>query len=154
MGDGPGMGPGHGGRGGGGHFPGMLLRNADELELTDQQIEKLEDIQVQFQTERIDARAQVAKQKVKLRSLMRDENADETDVMVAIEQQANLKAELHKLQYKHRKAVAAVLSQEQKDKLKALAKERRLVRRGGFDDDSDVRIERRERIHRIMGNDW
>ena len=135
MGKGPGHGPGHGdgpgmmgmheGRMGGGMGPGMLLMHAEELELTETQISDLEKMQVNFQTDAIDRRAELQKAKVKLRSLMRSDDASETAVNTAIDEVASLEADMKKMKYGHMQAVKEVLTEEQIDKIKELRKNRR-----------------------------
>ncbi len=104
---------------------GMLLKLGDEINLTDAQRESLEKMQVEFRMQQIDLKAEVEKAAVRLRVLMRDDRAAETEVMRAIDEVARLKADKHKMQYTHRKQIRGLLTDQQIDKLKDLRKERR-----------------------------
>ena len=135
---GPGYGPfeGHGpreGRGphngrhgnfGDGHFgQGMfsLLRHAEMLELTDKQIEKIKEMKYNFNMERIDREAEIEKAQLKLNKMMRDE-ASESTIFAAIDENSSLRAEMRKMQYKHHEDVKNLLTDEQKEKIKELHK--------------------------------
>ena len=130
----PGMncdGPGHpGGMGmkaprGRGHDGPGLLAVADEIGLTDQQSEQLKKLSVEHKTAMVDYGAAVQKANIKLRSLQQDENASEAAVMSAIDEVSRLKADMQKARYRHRTQVMGLLTDEQKDKLEELRKERR-----------------------------
>lgn len=111
---GPGM---HGGPGQHGPGPGMLLNLSDELELTDDQVDRLESLQTQFGKEMVDKRAAVQKARIELRSLMRDKAAT-SQVDAAIDKVTQLRAENMKARYRHREQVESVLTDEQLDQLK------------------------------------
>ena len=140
MGRGAGFGHGMGGRMGmPDGQPGIrhLLAVADEIELTDDQKNRLESMTVDFQTQRVDAQAEVKKAEITLRSLMRDDDASESAVLAAIDNVSRLKADLQKMRYQHRQQVKSVLTDEQQEKLKELRKDfgKRMFRRSGDDDD-------------------
>jgi len=144
QGTGRGMGPGmqggmmHHGGFGKGHRGGMamaaLLRNADEIGLTEQQQTDLKKMAETFQIDRIDREAALDKAEVKLRSLMTDDKASESQVLAQIDQVSKLKADLQKMRYQHLKQVQSLLSDDQKAKIKELRKAHRQDR---FDDDDD-----------------
>jgi len=113
-------GPGHRGEGMGIH---RLLAVGDEINLTDDQQAKLEQMMIEFKLQSIDLKADIEKAQVKLRVLKRDDAA-EADVMRAIDDMARMKAEMHKMQYKHHQQAKAVLTDNQTDQLKQLRKER------------------------------
>jgi len=122
-----GMGQRHGGHGDFGegfHGFGPMMAMADKLDLTDAQKDKLEKMRTAFQKERIDKKAEIDKAKIDLRVLRRDDNANENEVMSAIDKVSYLRAELQKMAYRHRKEVQGVLTEEQIDKLKELRKEK------------------------------
>jgi len=147
MGMGQGMGPGAGqgmracapGHGKVGRFDGRaiqgLLRNAEEIGLTEAQQNDLKKMAETFQLDRIDREAELDKAEVKLRGLMADDAAGESQVMAQIDQVSKLKADLQKMRYQHRTQVQNLLTEEQKTKLEELRKERRQDR---FDDDDDT----------------
>lgn len=112
-----GDGPGHGRRGGGLQH---LLAMGDEIGLTDQQRDQLKQLQLDHKIETIDRRAELKKAQVRLRALMREENADGGEVERAIDEVAGLRADLQKARYAHRKQIHAVLTEEQIDKIKEL----------------------------------
>ena len=80
-----------GGRGAGAAF---FLAVADKLELTDQQKAQLQKMQEEFQLQRVDAKAKIDKAQIQLRSLMRQDKAQEKDVLGAIDELAQLRADL------------------------------------------------------------
>ncbi|MDF1543544.1 MAG: hypothetical protein P1R58_00415 [bacterium] len=117
--DGPGGGHGMrghcgGDRGGFGHIMAM----AEELELSDQQIDKMKQSMEEFQMERIDREAELKKARLQLRMLMNDPDASEVTVMKTIENVSGLRGEMQKMQYQHRKSIESILTAEQLDKLK------------------------------------
>ncbi|MFQ6007721.1 MAG: Spy/CpxP family protein refolding chaperone [Candidatus Zixiibacteriota bacterium] len=108
----------------------MILKHADEIGLTDAQKEKLEQMIVDFNLEKVDLQAELKKAKIKLQALLRKEDARETEVYTAIDDATRLKAELHKMRYRHHKAIRNLLTDKQIDRLKELRKERREKMRG------------------------
>jgi len=109
---------------------GRILRMGDQLKLTDQQKTKLEGLQVQFQTEAVDQRAQLEKAQIKLRSLMKDDNASDKDVLAAIDNVSNLRGGMMKMHYRHYSEAKAVLTADQINQLKDLRKQRMGMRQG------------------------
>jgi Spy/CpxP family protein refolding chaperone len=105
---------GHAGMGGG------LLMWADKLELTDQQQEQLKKMQYTFQMEQIDREADMKKAGATLRMLMHDDGAAESEVLKAIDNVSDLRADLKKKQYLHRKQMMGILTPEQIEKIKEL----------------------------------
>ncbi len=102
----------------------MLLTVADEINLTDEQKGKLEQMMVDFNLKKVDQRAKIEKAEIRLRALMRDEKANENEVLATIDEVARVKADLHKMRYQHRKEVRSLLTDEQAAKLKELRKAR------------------------------
>lgn len=128
---------------------GHLLRLADELELTEDQIAKIEKMQTDFRLQMVDARAELQKARIEMQSLKRDD-ASESTVFAAIDQLSGKQAEIKKMAYSHRLQVQATLTAEQLDELKDLRLER--GKRGGRgqwfdndDDDDDARPRRGKR---------
>lgn len=112
----------------------MLLKMADQLELTDQQTEQIETMSVDFKLQQIELKAEMKKERVLMRTLMRNDDASEKEVFAKIDKIAILKAENKKLRVSHRNAVQSVLTEEQAAKLKELRKNRFAGRRGGDGD--------------------
>ncbi|NOY89149.1 MAG: periplasmic heavy metal sensor [FCB group bacterium] len=102
----------------------MILAMGDKLNLTDAQQQKLQEMMVNFQLERVDQKAQLEKAQIKLRALMRNNNAAENDVMAAIDNVAKLKAEMKKMAYRHMQEAKKILTQDQIDQLKQLRREK------------------------------
>jgi Spy/CpxP family protein refolding chaperone len=103
---------------------GHLLRNAEEHNLTAEQEEQLEKLQVEFELEKVDLQAALSKAKILYRALARDHNADEQEVMKAIDKLSRAEASLRKMRYRHLKAARAVLNEEQRTGLKGFHKQR------------------------------
>ena len=112
-----------------------VLQHADDLKLTDQQVEKLEGMVSQFQVERIDQEATLEKAHVELQDLMR-RDAPENEIMAAIDKVSKSRADMQKMHYRHFQAAKAVLTPEQIDQLKALRRDKG-ERRFEMRDDKD-----------------
>ncbi|HEY0323393.1 MAG TPA: hypothetical protein VGC66_20720 [Pyrinomonadaceae bacterium] len=118
---------------------GHLLRNSEDHNLTEEQEEKLEKLQVEFELEKVDLQAAVSKAKILFRALARDHNSDEQEVMKAIDKLARAEANLRKMRYRHLKAAHGVLDDDQRKGLKGFHKQRvrekvkafRLAKQGG-----------------------
>ncbi len=118
----------------------MILAAGDEINLTAEQRDMLEKMMTEFQKTRIDRQAELKKAQVDLKALMRKDDAVESEVTAAIDKVSGMKAEMQKMRYRHQKQVKAVMTEEQRDKLKQLRKEHgkkrgdvdRPGRRGGF----------------------
>ncbi len=101
--------------------PRLILRLADDLELTDDQVSRLEALQTQFSKDMVDRRADVQKAQIELRSLRRDK-ATESDVNAAIDKMTRLQAENMKTRYRHRQQVESLLTEQQLDKLEEIGR--------------------------------
>ncbi|UCE25083.1 MAG: Spy/CpxP family protein refolding chaperone [Candidatus Zixiibacteriota bacterium] len=114
---------GHGMRG---DAPGIkrILAMGDEINLTDQQRDQLENMMDEFRMEHVDRKAELQKAQIKLKALMRDE-ADEGEVNAAIDEVSELKAQMQKMRYANHQKAKSVLTQDQIDKLKQLCKDSR-----------------------------
>jgi Spy/CpxP family protein refolding chaperone len=102
----------------------MLMRFADDIKLTDEQISKLEAMTTEFQKQMVDRRAGLKKAQIDLRSLMREDEPNENQVLAAIDEVNSLKAEIQKQQFRHRQQVHGLLTDEQIETLKQKQKER------------------------------
>ncbi len=112
----------------GGRGLGVLLAHAGELELTDQQVSKLEDMQSEFQLAQVDRKAEMKKAQIELKDLMRDE-ASQSQILSQMDKIGDMKTEMRKVQYQHREAVKNVLTSEQQDKIKTMRSEFRMGHR-------------------------
>lgn len=122
-----GPGPCPGGHMMGKEMPGlrMILTVGDEINLTDEQRDRLEKMVVDFQIQKVDQEARVKKAKIRLKALMRDDDASESEVMSAIDEVGRLKAEMKKMHYHHFVEAKKALTGEQIDKLKQMRKEKK-----------------------------
>jgi hypothetical protein len=105
---------------------GMLQRHAADFNLTDDQLDKLEAMQVQCELEKIDLLAALRKAKIRLRGKIRLEDAPEAEVIAAIDEVARCEAELRKMRYRHLQAGRKVLKPDQRNKVKAFRRKRQL----------------------------
>ena len=99
-------------------------------------MEELETMMVEFKLAKVDQQAKVEKAEIRLRALKHDKNSNESEVMAAIDETACMKADLHKMRYRHQREIHNLLTDEQIDKLKELRKER---------------MKKCEKPHRCMG---
>lgn len=116
---------------------GMILGMAKELNLTDVQIDKIKMAVTNNQMAMVDAKAELEKAQIHLRTLMRDDNASEVQVMDAIDKASMAKAKIAKLRYSHRTEVHGILTDVQRDKLEELRQTRFEGRNKWFGDDDD-----------------
>lgn len=97
---------------------GMLLHHVDDFGLTDDQIHQLNKMQVDFEIEKVDLQAALQKAKIIWRSLVRDVDANEADVMKAIDDVSQAEANLRKMRYSHLKGARGVLEPGQRNNLR------------------------------------
>jgi hypothetical protein len=103
---------------------GMLLRNAEEYNLSEEQEEQLQKMQTDFELEKVDLLAALRKAKIVFRALIREPDSAETDVMHAIDRVAASEADLRKMRYRHLKAAQSLLNDEQRHNLKTVYRQR------------------------------
>jgi Spy/CpxP family protein refolding chaperone len=96
----------------------MLLHHVDDFGLNDSQIQQLTNMQLDFELEKVDLQAALQKAKIRWRSLIRNLDANEADVMSAIENVAKAEADLRKMRYHHLKAARNVLQPGQQNNLR------------------------------------
>lgn len=114
----PAMHGGGGGRSGMGH----LMAMGDELGLTDDQRNQIKKMMVDHKLAQIDRRAELQKAKVQLHVLMQDDDASESAVNSQIDKLSDLRGDMQKGNYSHRKSLHAILTAEQLEKIKELKK--------------------------------
>lgn len=110
---------------------GMLLHHVDDFGLNDGQVEQLSRMQLDFELEKVDLQAALQKAKITWRALVRDIDADEKDVMKAIDNVARCEANLRKMRYNHLKAARAVLQPKQRNNLKTFHLKQSRQKAGG-----------------------
>lgn len=94
------------------------VRLKARLELTPEQKEKMKDVRLDFEREKIKLRADLKIAKLELRSLMAEEELDRGDIYNKIEHMGQLKTKLAKNRVDKRMALREILTKEQLDKLK------------------------------------
>jgi Spy/CpxP family protein refolding chaperone len=97
---------------------GMLLHHVDDFGLNDSQVEQLNNLLVDNELEKVDLQAALQKAKIIWRALVRNVDADEADVMAAIDSLSAAEANLRKMRYNHLKAARGVLGPDQRNNLK------------------------------------
>lgn len=112
---------------------GMLLHHVDDFGLSDNQVEQLNKMLVDFELEKVDLHAALQKAKILWRALVRNIDAAESDVMNAIDNVARGEADLRKMRYRHLKAARGVLEPQQRNNLRTfhLKQSRQKVGGGG-----------------------
>lgn len=98
---------------------GMVLRRAEEFNLTEKQEAKLNKMKTEFELEKVDLRAALSKAQIMFRSLIRDHDSSEADVLAAIDKLAQAEADLRKMRYYHMKKTHKVLDNKQMTSLKS-----------------------------------
>ncbi|HKG80296.1 MAG TPA: periplasmic heavy metal sensor [Pyrinomonadaceae bacterium] len=97
---------------------GMLLHHVDDFGLNDNQIEQLNKMMLTFELEKVDLQAALQKAKITWRALIRDVDANEVEVMAAIDNVSRAEANLRKMRYNHLKAARGVLEPAQQNNLR------------------------------------
>ncbi len=99
-----------------------ILRNREELGLTEEQSEKLKQMTFEFRTAQVERRANVEKARIVVGHLKQSKSAPEQEVMNAIDNLASARAELEKSRYHFRVQVRSVLTPKQLEKLENMIK--------------------------------
>jgi len=101
-----------------------LLANAEELGLTDQQIDQIKEKFHSFKMQEIDARAEIKKTQLTLRMLRHDENSKESEVFRLIDDISRLRTDLQKARYSQHQEIKNILTDEQQQKIMELRKQK------------------------------
>jgi hypothetical protein len=96
----------------------MLLHHVDDFGLNDSQVEQLTNMQLDNELEKVDLQSALQKAKIRWRALIRNVDANEADVMAAIDNVAKAEGDLRKMRYRHLKSARSVLEPGQKNNLK------------------------------------
>ncbi len=113
-----------------------VLEKRKELNLSDEQIDKIKQMTFEFRTAQVDRRAAVEKMRIELGRLELGKTAVEESVVQAIDNLALAKAEMHKARYRFRIQMRAIFTDKQLEQLKEIRREHRNMMR-----DMDPRIE-------------
>ncbi len=106
--------------------PGMMKKN---LGLTDDQINKIGEINLSYKKQMLDQREKLAPKEVQLERLLLEDSPDLGNVRKTLREISDVKLEIQMLKISHRLEIEKVLTREQKTKLR----EMRPPRRGGPD---------------------
>lgn len=91
-----------------------------ELGLTDQQIAKIEQINLNHRKLMLTQREKLEPKQIQLERLLLEENVNLNNVRSVLREIADIRIEIHMLKITHRLEIEKVLTQEQKSKLKAM----------------------------------
>ena len=100
-----------------------LERIADEIELTDEQLEEIENIRYESELESVDMHAELKKEEIELRHLMDFEDFSRQEIMAQAEKVGEMKQELQLNKMDARLRSLEVLTDEQREKMKDLRRE-------------------------------
>jgi len=95
---------------------GGFMMAADKLELTEDQMNRLESMQIEHQKQMIELRSSVKIAKVDLKAMMRKAKVDEKAALAKQAKISDLKAQIAAAMLKHKLAMRSVLTAEQLDK--------------------------------------
>jgi len=109
-----------------------ILDDRKELNLTDEQIEKIRQLTFEFRTSQVEKRANVEKSSIVVEHLESDKSASEQSVMEAIDNLARARADLEKARYHFRKELHSILTPKQLEKLEEMLKAHREELREGW----------------------
>ena len=101
----------------GGMFFGNAVRMKEELGLSDDQIEKIGDINLKYEKKLLKFREKLAPKKIRLRSLIIEDNVDLSKVRSLLSEVYKLKLEIRMLRIEQRLEIEKVLTKSQKSKL-------------------------------------
>ena len=139
----------HGGHGHGhmtSHLLWHLLKNKQELGLTDEQITKLRAVALDADRARIRAEAEVKVSKRELRDMMLDEKVQLPAIEAKVKEKESFDATVRIIGIRAKRELIGVLTPEQKTKLKALWEQRREQDRGQM-----MRAETGDSINEVNG---
>jgi Spy/CpxP family protein refolding chaperone len=102
--------------------PRVILRWADEIGLNESQKTRIDKMVQEHGMMRIEKRAELEKAQLQLRHMIAND-APESDILKTMDNVGNLKTELRKMGYQHRRAIKGVLTDEQLDKIGELRRE-------------------------------
>ena|GEM_PF-2618768 len=103
----------------------FLRENQDELSITDEQFDEIEEIHYSARSDEIEKRAQLERAELEFQKIMEYDNPAEHDVMKAFERVATARMELEKISILRRLNVKQVLSDEQERELQRLMRDRK-----------------------------
>ena|SRR5262249_15040016 len=106
---------------------GVLLSHAQDFGLSAAQVDQLQALRPTFELARHDVQAAQLKAETQLRALLQDDTAAETDVLAAIDEVSRCHGELLKMRYSNMQKARAVLTDDQRNKVKAFRRQQELA---------------------------
>jgi len=140
----PGRGDGSGPRGDKDSFRPKMERIADDLNLTAEQKQKLENLRDEFQAQNVDRRSSVQKAKLEVRRLLKQDVVDRDALMKAVEAEGAADLALRKARIEHLLKVRDIVGPENAERLRELRDERRGGQGPGRNDDDSDRPRRQK----------
>jgi Spy/CpxP family protein refolding chaperone len=122
----------------------VLKANQEELKITDEQLNAIEDLTYSFEKKRIETKSETSEQRLELRKLMQDrENLDYAKLREALSKASEHRHDMMIAGLKLKDEIDKILTSEQKEALKSMRQERfkdrrEALRQGG-------RTERKQR---------
>jgi len=111
----------------GGH---NLMMLADELQLTDEQIEQFKDLKYEMEKKAIDLRANLEKERLELKRMMDADKPNRRAVISQAEKVHGIEGKLNVQRIEHELDIADILTDQQRTRLKELHRERPEHREG------------------------
>jgi hypothetical protein len=96
-----------------------LPNMAEQLNLNDDQLEKLMNMQIAYQKEKLDSKAQLMKHKLKMKKSL-DQDADAEELRKIMEKCSKIKIDMKLAAYKAANKMLNVLTNQQKENLKEM----------------------------------
>ncbi len=96
-----------------------LPNMAAQLNLNDNQVEKIVNMQVAYQKERLDSKAQLTKQRIKMKNLL-DQNADAEEIKKHMEECSKIKIDMKLAAYETANKMLNILSDQQKEDIEEM----------------------------------
>ncbi len=97
----------------------------NQLNLSDEQVEKIKNLIYQFRTEQIDRKAEIEKARLKLKHLKSEKGHSGDSVLQSIDKLHEMEAEADKARYRLHSEMRSILTEDQLKKLEKLRKTRR-----------------------------
>ena len=95
---------------------GGMMMAVEELGLTEDQLNRVDDLMLQHQKQMIELKAGVQKAKLELKAMMRKAKVDEKSALAKQDEISKLKAQMANAQLKHMLAMRSILTPDQLDK--------------------------------------
>ncbi len=99
-------------------------RFATELNLSDEQLQRIEEIESAQEIQTVEMRAGIKVAEIELRDMMREQNANESAVIVKVEEIGGLKTALRVANVRSKLAINKILTPEQLQTLRSLDRQR------------------------------